>query len=42
MDSFASMAALPDRLVMVHPRSTDDHNASWPDFNTAVYSETFQ
>jgi hypothetical protein len=42
MFGFASMAALPDRLVMVHPSSTADHSASWPDFNTAVYSETFQ
>jgi len=42
MFSHASMAALPDRLVMVHPSSVADHSNSWPDFNTAVYAEIFQ
>jgi hypothetical protein len=38
----ASLAARSDKLVMVHGSSKFDHSQSWPDFNTAVYSEYFQ
>ena len=42
MYSFASLTPLKDRLVMVHTSSIGDHHSTFPDFNTAVYSEIFQ
>jgi hypothetical protein len=38
----ASLAARSDKLVMVHASDIADHHSTWPDFNTAVYSEYFQ
>ncbi|HEX7666814.1 MAG TPA: hypothetical protein VF407_19935, partial [Polyangiaceae bacterium] len=42
MQGSASLAALPDRLAMVHGSSIGDHHSTFPDFNTQVYAQIFQ